>query len=126
MPTRSNKICPEPGCHKKIPGNVSACSEHLKVNKGGFSGKRINVVREAFYKAKAWRVKRNAYIGLNPMCVMCAEEGVEHLADVVDHVKDWQEGGSKYGDDNLQSLCHSHHNRKTGGQASRKRGTITY
>ena len=60
------------------------------------------------------------------MCVQCGEEGVEYLADVVDHIIDWQEGGSKFDDDNRQSLCHSHHNRKTGAQASAKRGTITY
>ena len=60
MPRRSNKICPSASCHKKIPGDASACDEHLKqVNKGGFSGKRSNVVREAFYRTKAWRFKRN-------------------------------------------------------------------
>lgn len=126
MPIRSNKICPEPSCHKKIPGNVSACDEHKKVNKGGFSGKRINPIREAFYKSKPWRVTRNDYIRVHPMCVKCADECVEHLADVVDHIIDWQDGGSKYDWDNLQSLCYSHHNRKTGREASAKRGTITY
>ena len=126
MPTRSNKICAEASCHRKIPGNQSRCDIHQKVTKGGFSGKIINPEREAFYRSKTWVSCRNTYIAEHLMCVQCNDEGVETLANVVDHIIDWQGGGSKYDWDNLQSLCHSHHNRKTGRQASAKRGRITY
>ena len=126
MPRKSKKICAEAGCHQKIPGEQRHCPEHYRVDKGGFSGKIINPGREAFYNSKAWRTTRNEFIRLNPMCVKCNSEDVERLADVADHIIDWQEGGDKYSHDNLQGLCHSHHNRKTGRQASAKRGTVTY
>jgi 5-methylcytosine-specific restriction protein A len=45
------------------------------------------------------------------MCVMCEAEGVLTPATVVDHIVARTKGGSDH-EDNLQALCHRHHNVK--------------
>jgi len=52
-------------------------------------------------------------VNSNPLCVECESEGRTVVVDVVDHIVPIKQGGSKFGLDNLQSLCHSCHNRKT-------------
>ncbi len=59
----------------------------------------------------------------NPLCVECLKEGFPAPGNTVDHIKqvnqkdpfDTQNG--KYGEpldpDNLQTLCNSHHNKKS-------------
>jgi len=58
---------------------------------------------------------RNAFIAENPICIFCELDNIITPADVVDHINpikskddplalDW---------DNLQSLCHSCHYKKT-------------
>lgn len=41
----------------------------------------------------------------NPICVMCEEKGLITPAEVTDHKKAINAGGSKTDPDNLQSLC---------------------
>ena len=60
----------------------------------------------------AWRKVRNDYLSRHPLCVMClADGGHIKAANVVDHVIPHR--GDKelfWNEDNLQSLCLSHHN----------------
>ena len=69
---------------------------------------------ERGYDSK-WKNLRNAFITENPLCKHCEEQGRTTPATEVDHIKafcgkndplrlDWQ---------NLQSLCHSCHVKKT-------------
>lgn len=67
----------------------------------------------SFYQTSAWRSTRNAYIKANPWCVDCEKEGKKVKADVVDHKKQVILDGDKFNPDNLQSLCHPHHNAKS-------------
>jgi len=65
------------------------------------------------YSRKKWRQLRAFWIKGSPLCVECEQEGRTVAADVVDHVKPVKQGGGMYDMNNLQSLCHSCHNRKT-------------
>lgn len=55
------------------------------------------------------------------MCVMCKAEGVIKQAELVDHIKPIMDGGEVFDWDNLQSLCHSHHNSKTAKENALRR-----
>ena len=68
----------------------------------------------SFYRKSPWRKLRAVVLRENPLCTYCLREGITKQADVVDHiipVKKWKEG--ELDQSNLQSLCHSCHNRKT-------------
>ena len=66
-----------------------------------------------FYHSVQWRRLRNWHINQHPLCVMCRESDRATIADVVDHIDEIRDGGAPLDANNLQSLCHSHHNAKT-------------
>jgi 5-methylcytosine-specific restriction enzyme A len=69
-----------------------------------------------FYWSAAWRKLRAfAYARDNGLCVRCRQEKRLRKGDVVDHIVPVKEDWSKRLDaDNLQTLCHACHNKKTG------------
>lgn len=85
------------------------------------SGRKI---KTGFYQSMPWRRLRNVYIANNPLCVMCKAKGIITRATVVDHIRQINreqpyntiEGLYPHPLDaeNLQSLCESCHNRKSG------------
>lgn len=66
------------------------------------------------YGTKRWKQTRALKLELNPLCEECETLKNVTPATVVDHIEPILEGGAPYDMDNLQSLCASHHNRKTG------------
>ena len=56
-----------------------------------------------------WQKMRNDYIRLNPLCVVCMENGIVEKADVVDHILPLQYGGDLFSLDDIQSLCNKCH-----------------
>lgn len=80
------------------------------------SAKDYNRSRPAlhdFYHTTAWATLRAAYRSDHPLCEMCLKENRVTEADVVDHIVEIADGGEPLAWDNLQSLCHACHNRKT-------------
>ena len=75
-----------------------------------------------FYNSQLWRNFRKHFIQNNPLCIECEKIGVIKAANVVDHITPINEGGNKLDVTNLQSLCHSHHNKKSGREAHSNRG----
>lgn len=67
----------------------------------------------SIYRMSKWRKLRAWWVQQSPLCVICESEGRVKSCDVVDHIKPIKQGGEMYDLDNLQSLCHSCHNRKT-------------
>lgn len=58
----------------------------------------------------AWTKARTGYLKSHPHCVMCAKQGREVEATVVDHIK--RHGGDQglfWNKANWQSLCKPHH-----------------
>ena len=75
----------------------------------------------AFYKSYKWTKTSLKFRKLNPLCILCDKEGKTKKADVVDHITPIKEGGEEYNFENLQSLCHKHHNRKTADDLKRNK-----
>jgi len=76
---------------------------------------------DKFYSTNQWKQLRDYFIKRNPICSWCDEEGKTKLADVVDHILPIKKGGSRTDENNLQSLCHRHHNQKSGWDQKRKK-----
>ena len=67
-----------------------------------------------FYQSSKWRRVRNSHIKSEPLCRECKSKGIIKQADVVDHIVSIRFGGAPYSNSNLQSLCTSCHNSKSG------------
>ena len=55
-----------------------------------------------------------------PLCVWCEEEGITKPGDIVDHIKEISDGGDPFDQNNLQTMCHKHHNQKTKWAAKKR------
>ncbi len=64
-----------------------------------------------FYNSAAWKRLRKAKLAASPVCETCLPRVT--AATEVDHVKAINLGGAPLDWDNLQSLCHECHSRKT-------------
>lgn len=64
--------------------------------------------RHPFYNSIAWKRLRQAKLWKTPLCESCGKP-----ASDVDHKISIQSGGARTDSDNLQSLCHECHSRKT-------------
>lgn len=78
---------------------------------------------DTFYNTSRWRKLRKMFIQQNPLCVWCVEEGKTMAGDVVDHITPIKEGGSETDWNNLQTMCHHHHNQKSAWESKRNRKT---
>ena len=94
------------GCQKRKPTNIMIENE-------------MNPI--VFIPHHNGKKLRDYFIKRNPLCKWCNEEGKTKVADVVDHILPIKQGGSKIDESNLQSLCHHHHNQKSGWDQKRKK-----
>ena len=73
---------------------------------------------QKFYDSTAWRRCRNYYISLHPLCEQCEREGRITVGQVIDHIKPLDQTDpykdDPFNENNLQTLCHKCHNKKTG------------
>ena len=101
---KAKKICG--GC-RKIKGVSCVCP-----TKKPFEG----IARDnyPFYNSRRWRSIAKNHKKNNPLCIQCLQEGKTTPVDVTDHITSIDDGGHKTDLNNLQSLCHSCHNKKTG------------
>lgn len=75
--------------------------------------------KEFDYTAPVWRKFRKAKLTENPLCRYCLEMEPPRYtaATVLDHITPIREGGAEWDSDNLQSLCATCHNKKSGREA---------
>jgi len=72
-----------------------------------------------WYQSKAWRELRRWHLAQYPYCVECLHDGKAKAEAIprrpnVDHIKPHKGCSGMFFDlTNLQTLCHSHHSRKT-------------
>ena len=119
MAQRALRICPHSGCNELT--RTSRCPRHTREQGRGTSRNRPG---DPFYSSKAWRQLRAAKLLKDPLCEDCLEVGVTKSAREVDHQLDRRDRPDlELTEDNLRSLCKSHHSRKTANtQARRRRG----
>lgn len=72
------------------------------------------------YHTSRWRKKRIEILKRDGyQCQSCKEEGITEQANTVDHKLAIKDGGSIFGNHNLQSLCKRCHDSKSGGEKKR-------
>lgn len=83
-------------------------------------------IEHAFYCSKEWKVTREAYLkSVGGLCELCKAEGIIKPAEHVHH-KIWLDKTNyknpeiAFGFENLQALCHDHHNRVHAGTLERR------
>lgn len=69
------------------------------------------------YNSTRWRKFSKAYKERYPLCVKCKEKGIISKTEVTDHIERVNLGGDIYNESNLQPLCKSCHNSKSGKEA---------
>lgn len=106
-----SKPCHAPRCVNKVKGRTY-CRDHSHLSTSKFQNKQGKP--DPFYLTKRWRNTTTAYRKVHPLCEKCEREDRIRPANVTDHKQDWKEGGAKYDWNNLEALCHSCHNTKTG------------
>lgn len=75
------------------------------------------------YNSHKWRKLRKMFLEKFPLCVACKKNGSIVKATVVDHIKRYVKGDDFYDENNWQPLCESCHNKKSGSEGGRRRGT---
>lgn len=116
MPWKAPKPCKYPGCLELVRDG-GYCDKHKKQvnqsNNRNYNRHHRNKSSQAFYDSTQWRKLRKIKIARDPFCEECRNHGLFASATHVDHKVEIRDGGASLDMDNLQSLCHSCHSRKT-------------
>lgn len=107
MPTRPNRLCLEPGCHRLV--KMGRCPEHAHKTKQHYATERetSNPNHRAYY-TEEWRRIRAAHLAAEPNCRRCGKPG-----NVVDHITPWKGDMSAFYAGPFQTLCRPCHASKT-------------
>ena len=110
MPTSAPRPCNHPGCSELVKSG--RCEVHQKVQRKQQDAHRDRGPR--FYDKRRWRDRiRPHQLSQYPLCEACSLVGKVVAATDVDHVDGNPNNNST---DNLMSLCHSCHSKKTAAQ----------
>lgn len=113
MPTRGKKYCIK--C-SRIATRGAYCEEHApERNYKAENSRRATKQYDWWYKLPLWDKMRERQLSREPLCRECVASGVySSRATEADHITPHRGDWSLFIDeDNLQSLCKSHHSRKT-------------
>lgn len=103
--------CAYPSCPKLAVAGKCYCKEHMTEDYRWYEKYSRTKEERARYGYR-WRKIRDRFIKEHPLCFRCLEKGEAELATEVHHIIPLDHGG-KNEEDNLQSLCHSCHQRLT-------------
>lgn len=125
------KICSCAGCNNSVEvgdfdRSSPRCSEHplSYTPKKRYEHQHIN--GKHIYSSYRWKQLRKSYATANPICEHCYAHGMIEPLAVVDHILELEDGGDPYDYNNLQSLCHCCHNKKTASERKRRHGKGTH
>ena len=109
MPWSARRPCRKLGCGKLAVRGKVYCEEHSELESDRMRG----TAAERGYD-KHWRAASADFLARNPLCAQCRKEGRLTPATVVDHVEPHRGDKKLFWDrNNWQSLCKTHHDRKT-------------
>ena len=111
--------CRHPGCRRLVPGGY--CEQHKPRNRNDRS--EASKAWHKLYLTDLWTKQlRPEQLLREPFCRECARQGRRTPATDVDHVIPHRGDWGRFSDpENLQSLCHSCHSRKTAAETWGKR-----
>jgi 5-methylcytosine-specific restriction protein A len=112
------KICSYSGCNTPVESvdfdrSSPRCTLHPMKAKPKKVYEHHHVSGKNIYHGYRWKKLRKLKASINPLCEHCYMYNIITALAVVDHVIELEDGGEPYDINNLQSLCHSCHNRKT-------------
>ena len=111
MPYSPRKPCAHPGCSALVEAGRKYCDMHRSMHP-----EEVRSAESRGYGSR-WRKVRKMYLNQHPLCVMCLKEGKYVKATDVDHIIAHRGNPELFWDQsNWQSLCHSHHSRKTNAE----------
>lgn len=120
------KVCSFGGCNRIVdvaPNQTKTprCDKHPL----SYSPKKVyehhHHQGKHIYSSARWRNLRNQFIKHNPLCAHCKVDDIITPGDMVDHIVEIEDGGEIWDVDNLQTLCNSCHNKKTGNEVKKRR-----
>lgn len=117
MPTKPKHPCGYPGCPRLTDGQY--CEEHQKLVTKQYNRYQRDEFSKNFYKTPEWKLTRRRHLAAHPFCEECLKAGKRTKATMVDHIVPIKQGGDKFAECNLQSLCWSCHSRKSAEEGSR-------
>ena len=122
MPTKPGKGCRAPGCKEIIYTNERYCAKHLReVRKLYFTTSVVHKENIKFYSSPEWRHVRLMHIEGHPYCVECLKMNIRTIGTIVDHrIPRKDDPSLSFDPSNLDTLCTSHHNRKTMNERHKK------
>ena len=111
MPSINRRVCPIHGVY-----TTGRCGECKTSSNKSYDKYSRDEDSKKLYHSTAWKkVREKALMRDGGLCVECG-----HIANVVDHIKEVKDGGEKLSLNNLQSLCHAHHNAKTAEERKKR------
>jgi len=117
MPWKPKKPCTWPGCPELT--DRGRCEEHRKQAAQEYDRSRCDDEMRRFYNSRAWRRVSKLHIQDESLCRACMAEGRLVPAVMTDHIAPIKQGGDRWDERNLQSLCQSCHSRKSAEEGSR-------
>lgn len=109
LPWKPRTYCKSPGCNQLV--DTGYCEKHKQVKTDSQPSRNSTALG---YNAR-WQRARLMYLREHPLCVECLKSNVVCAASVVDHIEPHKGDMELFWDeDNWQSLCKRHHDKKTG------------
>jgi 5-methylcytosine-specific restriction enzyme A len=110
VPNKPLRPCNKVGCPNLTRERY--CDQHKPQEHKRYDDKRENAAKRGY--DHRWRKARLAFLRKYPLCKHCLQEGKLTPATVVDHIVPHKGNTELFWDEeNWQSLCDSHHSRKT-------------
>jgi len=111
MPWAPKHPCATPGCPALVKPGQPRCPGHTRQHEQQDRARRGNSTARGY--DEQWRQLRAEYARAHPWCEACALDGLRVAVAIVDHRQPIRRGGARLDPRNLESLCRSHHGKKT-------------
>ena len=115
---RPKRPCRHPGCPELVASGY--CEKHTKPKNKDYDKQRGSSSSRGY--DGQWQKFRLVYMRVHPLCVMCDDKGYVVKADLIHHKVPLDQGGSKYDDDNVMSVCNDCHESVHGKDRWKKKG----
>ncbi len=126
MPQSMWKQCKVPGC-PGLTRQGKYCEKHKHLEERDKRERNLyynqnarTAESQAFYESPAWRNLRRQKLRQMPLCEICYAEGRIEKAVMVDHKIEIKDGGAALDIENLTSICHACHNKKTARERAKR------
>lgn len=117
MPTAAAPPCRIPTCPERMP-----CPVHGGNSRQEYLRRQRDTPWQRLYKTKRWERLSRRHLLAHPLCVDCLAEGHRRLGQHADHVRPHRGDPALFWSPaNLQTLCVSHHSRKTAAEQRGRR-----